>query len=158
MIDQMPELVTYMPDIRRYLLEYPTVTLPGSTSFIYWQETEFGLRPTLRISHLTIQQGADGAVVTSKMLYASHYFWTGLEVRVLLLDPARGPGFWFATVSRSRSDGLSGFTGSIIRRVVRGEVEDGTRAALDATKRRLETAPRSSYSDRSAVAISSFAR
>ena len=84
-------------------------------------------------------------------LYASHYFWTGLEVRVLLLDPARGPGFWFTTVSRSRSDGLSGFTGSIIRRVVRGEVEDGTRAALDATKRRLETAPRSSYSDRSAI-------
>jgi len=34
-------------------------------------------------------------VVASKMLYASHYFWTALELRVLLADPARGAGFWF---------------------------------------------------------------
>ena len=36
------------------------------------------------------------------MLYASHYFWTGLEVRALMPDPARGTGFRFLTVSRSR--------------------------------------------------------
>lgn len=140
MIDRMPELTTYVPDVRQYLLGFPQVTLPDSTSFLYWQETEFGLKPTIRISHLTIRAGADSTVVTSKMLYASHYFLTALELRALLPDPSRGPGFWFVTVSRSRSDGLSGFTGVFVRRRVRSEVQDGTLAALQMTKREVEAA------------------
>jgi hypothetical protein len=50
MIDKMPELTLYLPEMRRY-----------------------------RHPH-----GPDGAIVASKMLYASHDFWTGLELRVLL--------------------------------------------------------------------------
>jgi hypothetical protein len=49
------------------------------------------------------------------MLYASHYFWTAIELRVLIPDPARGEGFWFVNVNQSRSDGLNGFKGSVIR-------------------------------------------
>ena len=56
------------------------------------------------------------------MIYASHYFLTGLELRVLMPDPTRGAGFWFVTVNRSRADGLSGFTGMFVRRRVRSEV------------------------------------
>lgn len=138
MIDEMPELTTYMPNVRHYLLEYPKVTLPDSTSFLYWQETEFGLKPTIRISHLTIRERPEDTVVTSKMLYASHYFWTGLELRALLPDPSRGQGFWFVTVNRSRSDGLSGFTGSFVRRQVLSEVQDGALAGLKTTRQRLE--------------------
>ena len=138
MVDRMPELTTYMPDMRRYLLEFPKATLPGVTWFLYWQETEFGLKPTIRISHVVIREGPDDATVASKMLYATHYFWTGLELRALLRDPSRGPGFWFITVSRSRSDGLSGFTGAVIGSRVRREVEEGALAALQAAKRTLE--------------------
>ena len=138
MVDRMPELTSYLPDLRRYLLDYPKATLPEATSFLYWQETEFGLKPTIRISHLTIREGADDTVVASKMLYASHYFWTGLELRVLLPDPSRGSGFWFVIVNRTRSDGLSGFTGRLVRRRVRSEVQEGALAGLRATKRRLE--------------------
>jgi hypothetical protein len=71
-------------------------------------------------------------------------FCTALELRVLLPDPARGPGFWLVTVNRSRSDGLSGFTGRVIRGRVRSAVEDGMRAALTATKKRLESLDQSS--------------
>ena len=138
MVDRMPALTTYMPNLRRYLLEYPRVTLPDATSFLYWQETDFGLKPTIRISHLTIREGRDDTVVASKMLYASHYFWTALELRVLIPDSARGSGFWFVTVSRSRSDGLSGFTGLFVRRRAQNEASDGTLEALKLTKRRVE--------------------
>ncbi len=142
MIDRLPRLATELPDLKEYLLEYPTATLADSTDFLYWQEVQFGLRPTVRINHLVVQERRNQAVVVSKMLYASHYFWTALEVRVLLPDPARGPGFWFITINRSRSDGLSGFTGRVIRARVRGEVVDGARAALVATKARLESTGR----------------
>jgi hypothetical protein len=139
MIDRLPRLAADLPDLRRYLLEYPAANLPNSTNFLYWQETQFGLRPTVRISHLVIQERPNQTVVASKMLYASHYFWTALELRVLVPDVARGPGFWLVTMNRSRSDGLSGFIGRVIRGRVRSEVENGTRAALAATKTRLES-------------------
>ena len=138
MVNEMPSLATYLPSMRRYLLEYPRAQLPDATSFLYWQETEFGLKRTIRINHLTIHEATDRTVVASKMLYASHYFWTALELRVLLPDTARGSGFWFITINRSRSDGLSGFTGLFVRRRVRSEVVNGVQAALVATKNRLE--------------------
>ena len=139
MIERLPRLGTELPDLKRYLLEYPDATLANSTDFLYWQETQFGLRPTMRISHLVIQQRPERTVIASKMLYASHYFWTALELRLLMPDPARGSGFWLVTINRSRSDGLSGFTGRVIRGRVRSEVEEGSRAALTATKTRLES-------------------
>jgi hypothetical protein len=138
MIDRMPELTSYLPDVRRYLLEFPKQPLPDATSYLYWQETEFGLKPTIRISHVVIREGPDDAVVASKMLYATHYFWTGLELRALIPGPSRERGFWLITVNRSRADGLSGFTGSVIRGRVQSEVKDGTLAALKSTKEALE--------------------
>ena len=138
MVDRMPTLTAFMPDLRNYLLGYPNVQLPGATSFVYWQDVEFGLKRTLRISHLTIRQGPEDTVVAAKMLYASHYFWTALELRALVPDPSRGSGFWLFTVSRSRSDGLSGFVGRLIRRRVCNGARDGALAALSATKRKLE--------------------
>jgi hypothetical protein len=140
LVQQIPDLSALIPDMRRYLLEYPSATLPGATSFLYWQETQFGLKPTIRISHLVIAPGAEDTVVASKMLYATHYFWTALELRTLVPDPSRGQGFWLVTINRSRSDGLSGFTGFFVRRRARGEIQAGTRGVLEGTKQLLEAA------------------
>jgi hypothetical protein len=138
MVDRLPSLTEFLPAVKMYLLDFPKATLPNSQSFLYWQEAKFGLKPTLRINHLVISEQPSHAVVASKMLYASHYFWTALEMRVLIPDPARGKGFWFVSVNRSRSDGLSGFVGSIIRGKVRGEAEKGMQAVLRTTKTNLE--------------------
>jgi hypothetical protein len=139
MTERMPELTAYMPDLRRYLLEFPKATLSDSSSFVYWQETVFGLKPTIRVSHVVIRETPEATTVASKMLYSTHYFWTALELRALVPDASRGPGFWFVTVSRSRSDGLTGFVGTVIRGRVRREAEEGTLAALRATREALET-------------------
>ncbi len=96
------------------------------------------MKPTIRINHVTITDQQTHVAVVSKMLYASHYFWTAIELRVLVPDPARGEGFWFVNVNRSRSDGLGGFTGSLIRGKVRTETEKGMQAALRITKTRME--------------------
>lgn len=138
MVERMPSLTEFLPDLKHYLLEYPKAALPDSESILYWQEAKFGLKPTIRINHLTLAERPAGAFVVSKMLYASHYFWTAIELRVLVPDPARGEGFWFANVNRSRSDGLNGFVGRLIRGKVRGEAEKGMLAALKLTKTKLE--------------------
>jgi hypothetical protein len=138
MVGHMPALTVYLPELKRYLLDYPKVTLPNSDSFLYWQEANFGLKPTIRINHFTVVEQPPNVAVVSKMLYATHYFWTAIELRVLVPDASRGEGFWFASVSQSRSDGLSGFTGSLIRGKVRGEAEKGMLAVLRTMKARLE--------------------
>ncbi len=139
MVNNMPSLTTYWPNIRRYLTGFPNVVLPDSTSFLYWQEAQFGLKPTVRINHVVIREGAEDTVIASKLLYASHYFWTAIELRVLIPDPARGPGFWLVTVGRSRSDGLSGFTGLLVRRRVQSEAVATALQTLRITKARLES-------------------
>jgi len=142
MIERMPELGEHLPELKAYLLGYPKVTIPGATSFLYWQEAQFGLKPTIRISHVVIDDRPGVTAIASKLLYASHYFWTALDVRVLVEDPARGPGFWFVNISRSRSDGLSGFVGKMIRGKVQSEALKSIETALQATKTRVEQTAR----------------
>jgi hypothetical protein len=137
MIERAPSLAR-MPDLLEYLLNYPSARLESSTGFLYWQEAQFGLKPTIRINHLVIQDRPGQTVIASKMLYASHYFWTALEQRILQPDPARGSGFWFINISRSRSDGLKGFVGRLLRGRVRSEAQRGTEAVLRSTKAILE--------------------
>jgi len=138
MVEGMPSLSAVAPELRTYLLDFPATSLPASQSFLYWQEAQFGLKPTIRINHLTIADEHSHVVVVSKQLYATHYFWTALERRVLLTDRSRGPGFWFVTLSRSRSDGLSGFMGRVIGGRVKSEARKGIETALVATKNTLE--------------------
>jgi hypothetical protein len=139
MVNRMPELTAYLPDVRRYLLDYPATTLPNSTDFLYWQEAEFGLKPTIRVTHLVIKEAPTETVIASKMLYASHYFWTALELRILVSDPKRGPGFWFVNINRSRTDGLDGLLGRLIRGRVRGGVQKGIMVSLRTAKEKMET-------------------
>ena len=138
LVSRMPELGEYVPDMRQYLLQYPKPAPRPTTSFIYWQEAEFGLKPTIRITHVAIQESKEGTIVAAKQLYSSHYFWTALELRALVPDPARGAGFWFVDVGRSRSDGLSGFLGHVIRGKVREAARSGLETGLTSTKTYLE--------------------
>ena len=138
MIDRMPELDQHLTELKAYLLGYPRQILPNATSFLYWQEVEFGLKPTIRVNHVVIDNRPEGTAIASKMIYASHYFWTALDLRVLVPDPARGRGFWFVNVSRSRLDGLSGFGAQRIRSRVQSDVQKALATALKATRDRLE--------------------
>ena len=137
MIERVPSLAR-LPDLLTYLLEYPAASLPDSTDFLYWQVAQFGLKPTTRLNHLVIQERPGQTIIASKMLYASHYFWTALEQRILQPDPERGPGFWLVTINRSRSDGLRGFVGRLLRGRVRSEAQKGTETTLRVTKAKLE--------------------
>jgi hypothetical protein len=138
MVDRMPEFAELIPELKPYLLGSPAAALHTTLDFLYWQNVSFGLKPTLRMTHVVSYAGAAGTVVASKMIYGSHYFRSALELRVLIADPARGDGFWFITVNRSRLDGLTGLFGFFIRGRVRGDVQKGALTVLAATKRKLE--------------------
>jgi hypothetical protein len=133
LIERTPALA-HIPEMRAYLIGYPTATLPDATSFLYWHTVKFGLKPTVRINHVVIQERSDLTLIAIKQLYASHYFWTALQLQALV-PSARG--FYLLNLSRSRSDGLSGFVGRLIRGKVTNEAQKGMVAGLEAAKAAL---------------------
>ncbi len=141
LLENTPALPLFFPELHRYLLEYPKAELEGAEDFYYWAKNDFGLKETVRLNHVTIYRPPnqeDRAVIASKQLYSSHYFHTALELRVLLEESDRPGGFYLMSLSRSRSDGLTGFTGRFVRGRVKARARDGIEAVLKYTKKTME--------------------
>lgn len=144
-LKKLPFLYETMPDLANHLQQYPKSKLADSEELFYWQQAEFGLKPLVRMTHVVIQrkpaQFGEGAVIASKMLFASHYFRSALEFRFLVpaQSPSGKPELYLVILQRSFVDGLSGFTG----RIIRGPILSKTKAAMDQylveTKGKLES-------------------
>jgi hypothetical protein len=138
------DLPVPLPALASYLTDYPRAPLRGAEEYFYWSKVEFGLKPTIRVNHLTIYPTTDRRdglryVATTKQLYASHYFSTALEMRFLLADPGRpDDGFVLLLVTKSRIRGLSGPIGSMIRLVVKGRAARTMERHLAHTKKLIE--------------------
>jgi hypothetical protein len=148
MIERASALPDVLPELRRYLLEYPNVSLAGADIFFFWEKVSFGLKPTVRVNHAVIYrgtaQGRDFGVVAIKQLYATHYFHTALDMSVCVDDGATvAPhGFYLLTLKGSEQEGLTGVKGSILRKAVIDKTRSSLESALAAIKRSVESAPR----------------
>ena len=138
----LPDLI---PELRRYLLEYPNAPLPNADSFFFWEKVDFGLKPTIRVNHAMIARGRttrghEYGIVAIKQLYATHYFHTALDVSVCIDDGATGPtpGFYLLTIKGSQQGGLTGLKGSILRKVVVDKTRNSLERALASIKRTVE--------------------
>ncbi len=130
-----------LPEFYTYLLDYPNATFPGSSSLLYWEKVQFGLKPTLRINQQIVAHtaGKHGPVdvVAIKQLYASHYFQSALDLNFCI--PASTQGFYLVTLKGSVQAGLTGPKGSIIRKVVVDKTRSSLEKSLQTIKTRLET-------------------
>jgi hypothetical protein len=145
LLENSPYLPRYVPELHRYLLEYPEAELSGATDFLYWALNDFGLDPVLRLSHVTIYQPEEGenasAVIASKQLYFSRYFHTGLDLRFLVRNE-RDPGdgsFYFVSLARVRSDEFGGLFGGLIRAAAEEGARDGLQQYIEVSKNAIES-------------------
>ena len=89
--------------------------------FFYWTVVDFGMKPTIRVNHVVIHPLAERSstgiayAIATKQLYASHYFHTTLELRFLAdrIDRTGRAASTLISVTRSRSDGMTGFRGVV---------------------------------------------
>jgi hypothetical protein len=146
MIGRSAALPDVLPELRKYLLQYPDADLPGADSFFYWEKVNFGLKPTIRVNHGVIYRAAtrsgDISVVAIKQLYASHYFHTALDVSVCVgdaLKPERR-GFYLITLKSSEQDGLTGMKGSMLRKIVLDKTRSSLETGLASVKATIEHA------------------
>src|SRR5258708_6162005 len=145
LLSRSKALPVYLPELERYLLEYPQTQSENIQSQFYWEKVSFGLKPTLRIVQAIVyreSRSTDPAyAVAGKQLYASHYFETALDYTVCLRDqenPDRG-GFYLITLKGSQQAGLTGLKGGIVRKVAVDRTRSSLERALAAIKQRLET-------------------
>jgi hypothetical protein len=142
MVGRASMLPDVLPDLRRYLLQYPEADLPGADSFFFWEKVKFGLKPTIRVNHgivyKTKGQSGDISTVAIKQLYASHYFHTALDLSVCVADTAKPRGFYLLTIKGSEQEGLTGPKGSMLRKVVVDKTRSSLESALATIKRTLE--------------------
>jgi hypothetical protein len=148
MIGRAAALPAMLPELRRYLLEYPAAGLEKADSYFYWEKVAFGLRPTIRVNHAVIYrgraQGREFGAVAIKQLYATHYFYTALDVALCVDDGAAASpsGFYLLTLKGSQQEGLTGIKGSVLRKVVVDKTRSSLESALASIKRALEASPK----------------
>lgn len=78
--------------------------------------------------------------IAVKQLYASHYFETALDLTVCVPDGNRAnlPGMYLITLKGSQQAGLTGFKGSIVRKVAVDKTRSSLEHALEVIRQRLE--------------------
>jgi len=135
----------YLPELDRFLLDYPKAGSQNIQSEFYWEKVDFGLKPTLRIVQAIVFRGprsTDPAyAVALKQLYASHYFETALDLTVCVRDQdhPEHAGFYLITMKGSQQAGLTGLKGGIVRKVAVDRTRSSLERALEAIKLRLES-------------------
>ncbi|MBM3779778.1 MAG: hypothetical protein FJW23_16310 [Acidimicrobiia bacterium] len=139
--DRIPVAV---PSLFAFLEDYPASRPPELEDFIYWSVVTFGLKPTIRVSHVALlpltgpHAGPVTWAIAIKQLYASHYFRTTLELRFLLGDRDGAQGTTLVSLTRSRNDGMTGLGGLFVRPIVERRSRDGVRGYLEHIKRQVE--------------------
>jgi hypothetical protein len=140
-------LPAYLPELGRYLLDYPNAALPKSESMFYWERVTFGMKPTLRLNHAVAYQSPGPAgpahVVAVKQLFASHYFQLALDLSVCVAasGPTGEKGFYLISVRGSTQQGLTGVTGSLLKRIIVYKTRSTHEKALLNVKTILEAKP-----------------
>jgi hypothetical protein len=117
---------------------------PDIQSLFYWEKIVFGLKPTLRVLHAMAFAPEPSSGLTCavgiKQLYASHYLRAAIDFSACVPAPDSygRRGFYLVSVTGSQQEGVTGFTGSIVRRVAVGRARGGLEGALTRIKDALE--------------------
>lgn len=132
-----------LPDYYNYLLDYPNGKPANVENMFYWAKVKFGLKPTLRVVQVVTMHGNNphepAYTIAEKQLYSSHYFETALDLSYCIRsDDPKQPGFYLVMVMGSEQAGLTGFKGSIVRKVAVDKSASSLQKSLASIKSTLE--------------------
>lgn len=135
-------LPQYLPNFYNYLLSYPQGQPKNVDNWFYWSNVKFGLKPTLRVVQVVTLTGAPNDqiayAIAQKQLYASHYFETALDMTFCVRAAAPQTGFYLLMAEGSEQAGLTGLTGSIVRKAAVDKSVTALQQALTGIKQTLE--------------------
>ena len=147
MLSYLKVLPSYLPDFHSYLLSFPKGQPGNVRDTFYWSKVKFGLKPTLRVVQVVTLKGASAKepayAIAEKQLYSSHYFQTALDLTFCIRGSQEGKqaGFYLIKVMGSEQAGLTGFKGSIVRKVAVDRSASSLQKALATIRSALEQRP-----------------
>ena len=142
LLGESPRVSSLVPDLKKYLNEFPNYSPGGTEDIVYWTIEEFGYRPVTAITHATIYDRPAGevtrAIIAQKQIYASHYFDARFTFMALAeaSDRPNGQGLYLVYVDRSLFDDD---LGTINRGLLRRGLTKSVRTKLATLRKRLET-------------------
>ncbi len=145
MLSYAKALPRYVPSLANYLIDYPNGKTANISDTFQWADVKFGLKPTLRITHIVTMRGSGpdepAVAIAEKQLYSSHYFETALDLTFCVRDSQdpKKPGFYLIKAMGSEQAGLTGFKGSIVRRVAVDRSVTSLEKSLAVIKTTLES-------------------
>jgi hypothetical protein len=132
-----------LPNLERWLKNYPDVEDPGIESFFYWSKEQYGRgKPVISVTHVGIVHPEPGhsvpaVVIAGKQILATHYAEGALGLTMVIPDSANGTSY-LVYLNRSQIDLLRSpfagiFRGALEKRLERNapEVVRGLRARLE---------------------------
>lgn len=136
------------PEFAEYLMKFPVAKLERVESSMNWSIIDFGLKPTITLSHSAVYGRSIGddeqLFLASKQIYSSRYLDSSLTFTFLLrVTTVTGVDTFLIFSDRSRSDALDGPFGGFARDVVRRESLERVRTLLDKARLKLLAAGRS---------------
>jgi hypothetical protein len=137
-----PLISDLAPELIEYMQNFPRGGLENSVSNLHWSIVDFGLKPSITISHAVaytqVRGGHDQHIVASKQIYSSRYLDSSLTFTALLrVESDKGIDTYLVFLDRSRSDALDGPLGKFARRIVRNEAANRIGSLLDKAHVRL---------------------
>ena len=134
-----PYLVDYVKEFNDYLAAWPKGKLAGAEDVLYWTKDTFGLKPVLAGYHATFFKSPRGAMISTKLLGATHFFNAGLEILAGVPTPD-GKGLYLLNLYRTRIDPPTGMLAGVLMGKVRGGIETGVQENLKRARERLAAA------------------
>jgi hypothetical protein len=134
-----PYLVAYVKEFNDYLAVWPKGKLAGADDVLYWAKDTFGLKPVVSAYHATFYRSPRGALISNKLLAATHFFNASLELLAGVPTPD-GKGLYLLSLYRTRLDPPTGMLGGILMGKVRDGIETGVKENLKTARDRLAAA------------------
>ena len=131
----------YIPELHRYLEEFPHSAPSGVDDFLYWSVEDFGQRPTTTITHATIYKRADEAnpvvTIALKQIYTSHYFQARFQLMKLVDSSmvSKEPGIYLVYIDRLLFDENLNW---VSRKLISKTVTSHMKSWLTAIRNRLQ--------------------
>lgn len=133
-------LLARWPQVGQDLREFPRRVVPGSEMFLYWAKDDFGGKPIVSITHVTLLRGQrDGepeVLVVGRQVFGTHYVNGAWSFTALMRAE---PMNYLAYVNQTEIDLLDSWYGGLVRRVVERRLREEAVDVLEGLRRRLES-------------------
>ena len=144
LVRESPYVRDTAPELLEHLGDRLPAPLPHVKQVIYWAKEDFGFKPTITITHVTVYEPGTGPAPTifvmSRQIYATHYFEASVALTVAsaITTPQAAPAFHLLQLNRSRIDSLRGGFNTLKRFTAGRRIRTWLAATLGQSKAHIE--------------------